>query len=149
MLAKLKVVAVLIVILSTQIILYAQNKADKIDNLLNHYYDKGHFNGVVLVAENGNVIYKKGYGKANIEWNIPFSVDTKVPVYSISKQFTAMCVMLLVEEGKLSLEGKLSDYLPYYRKDTRDKITIQTRGGTVLDFLTLTKSWELPTPVLR
>jgi len=59
-----------------------------------------------------------------MEWNIPIEPDTKFRLGSITKQFTSMLVLQLVQEGKLKLEGKLTDYLPDYRKDTGDRITI-------------------------
>ena len=102
----------------------AQDKAKKIDDLMTLYYDYGQFNGSVLVAEKGSVIYKKGFGLAEMEWNIPNQPDTKFRLGSITKQFTSMLIMQLVEQGKLKVEGKLSDYLPDYRKDTGEKVTI-------------------------
>lgn len=102
----------------------AQEKAEKIDGLLKLYHDHGKFNGTALVAEGGRVIYKKGFGPANMEWNIPNEPDTKFRLGSITKQFTSMLILQLVEEGKISLEGKLSEYLPYYREDTGKKVTI-------------------------
>ena len=102
----------------------AQDKARKIDELMATYYDYGQFNGSVLVAEKGKVIYKKGFGLAEMEWNIPNQPDTKFRLGSITKQFTSMLIMQLVEQGKISLEGKLSTYLPDYRKDTGEKVTV-------------------------
>jgi CubicO group peptidase (beta-lactamase class C family) len=102
----------------------AQDKAGKIDGLMKLYSDYGRFNGTVLVAENGQVIYKKGLGLADMEWHIPNKPDTKFRLGSITKQFTSMLILQLVEEGKISLEGKLSDTLPYYREDTGKKVTI-------------------------
>jgi CubicO group peptidase (beta-lactamase class C family) len=103
---------------------FSQNKADKIDGLLKLYYDYGKFNGTALVAEGGRVIYKKGFGLANMEWNISNRPDTKFRLGSITKQFTSMLILQFVEGGKVTLEGKLSDYLPYYREDTGKKVTI-------------------------
>jgi CubicO group peptidase (beta-lactamase class C family) len=102
----------------------AQNKAAKIDQLMKVYNSYQQFNGAVLVAENSKVIFKKGYGMANMEWNIPVETDTRFRLGSITKQFTSMLVLQLVQEGKIKLEGKLTDYLPDYRKDTGDRITI-------------------------
>jgi CubicO group peptidase (beta-lactamase class C family) len=102
----------------------AQDKAAKIDELMKVYNNYRQFNGAVLVAENGKVIFKKGYGLANMEWNIPVEPDTKFRLGSITKQFTSMLVLQLVQEGKVKLEGKLTDYLPDYRKETGDRITI-------------------------
>jgi CubicO group peptidase (beta-lactamase class C family) len=111
-------------LLAAQAHLLAQDKAAKIDELMKVYNSYQQFNGAVLVAENGKVIFKKGYGMANMEWGIPVETDTKFRLGSITKQFTSMLVLQLVQEGKIKLEGKLTDYLPDYRKDTGDRITI-------------------------
>jgi CubicO group peptidase (beta-lactamase class C family) len=103
---------------------FAQDKAKQIDDLIRRYVDNGQFNGTVLVVENGKVIFKKGYGLANMEWNIPNTPDTKFRLGSLTKQFTAMLIMQLVEQGKLKLEGKITDYLTDYFKAAGDKITI-------------------------
>jgi CubicO group peptidase (beta-lactamase class C family) len=103
---------------------FAQQNEQKIDDLLKQYYDYGQLNGTVLVADKGKVIYEKGFGQANMEWAIPNQPDTKFRIGSVTKQFTAALILQLIEEGKLKLDGKLSDYLPDYRKDTGEKITI-------------------------
>ncbi|MGE5500266.1 MAG: serine hydrolase, partial [Syntrophothermus sp.] len=102
----------------------AQDAAKAIDNLISKYNENGYFNGSILAADKGNVVIKKGYGKANFEWNIPNASDTKFRLGSITKQFTSMLIMQLVEKGKLKLDDKLSDLLPYYRKDTGEKVTL-------------------------
>ncbi|MCX6217909.1 serine hydrolase [Spirosoma sp.] len=103
---------------------FAQTKSAKIDALVQQYVASRQFNGAVLVADKGQVIFKKGYGMANMEWNIPNAPDTKFRLGSITKQFTAMLIMQLVEKGKLKPAGKITDYLPDYPKATGDKITI-------------------------
>jgi CubicO group peptidase (beta-lactamase class C family) len=103
---------------------FAQDKAKKIEELMSLYHSQGQFNGSVLVAEKGNVIYKKGFGLANMEWSIANQPNTIFRIGSITKQFTSMLIMQLVEQGKIKLDGKLSDYLPDYRKDTGDKVTL-------------------------
>lgn len=70
-----------------------QGKAAKIDALMQMVHENGQFNGSVLVAENGKVIFKKGYGLANMEWGIPNTPDTKFRLGSVTKQFTAMLVL--------------------------------------------------------
>ncbi len=112
-------------LLAVQTSAFAQSgKAARIDKLMTTAHDYGQFNGSVLVAENGRVIYKKGLGLANMEWNIANAPDTKFRLGSITKQFTSMLVMQLVEQGKIKLDGKLSDYLPDYRKDVGERVTI-------------------------
>jgi CubicO group peptidase (beta-lactamase class C family) len=103
---------------------FAQNKARQIDKLVSLYHKYQQFNGSALVTENGKVIYKKGFGLANMEWNIPNEPDTKFRLGSITKQFTATLILQLVEQGKIKLDGRVSNYLPDYRKDTGAKMTI-------------------------
>jgi Beta-lactamase len=72
---------------------YGQAKVDKLDKLISTYAEYGKFNGSVLVAEKGKVIYKKVFGLADMEWNIPSLPDTKHRLGSITKQFTSMLIM--------------------------------------------------------
>lgn len=102
----------------------AQDKPARIQEVLALAHKYGQFNGSALVAENGKVIYKGAFGMANMEWGIPNTPDTRFRLGSITKQFTSMLVLQLVEQGKIKLDGKLSDYLPDYRKDVGEKVTI-------------------------
>ncbi|HJR06891.1 MAG TPA: serine hydrolase [Pyrinomonadaceae bacterium] len=115
---------VLVTALTLQATAFAQDKTARINEYMTRANQFRQFNGAVLVAENGKVIYKKGLGLANMEWNVANDVDTKFRLGSITKQFTSMLVLQLVEQGKIKLDGKLSDYLPDYRKDVGDKVTI-------------------------
>ncbi|HEX5875999.1 MAG TPA: serine hydrolase [Pyrinomonadaceae bacterium] len=108
----------------SQSVVLAQDKAAKIQEVLALAHKYRQFNGTALVAENGKVIYKQGFGLANMEWNIPNTPDTRFRLGSITKQFTAALTLQLVEQGKIKLDGKVSDYLPDYRKDTGQKVTI-------------------------
>ena len=100
------------------------DKAAKIDQLARQYADCCQFTGTVLVSEHDKVIFKGGYGLANREWNIPNAPDVKFRVGSITKQFTSMLVLQQVAKGSIKLDGHISDYLPYYRKDTGSRVTI-------------------------
>lgn len=105
--------------------LFAATHAEKIDALLSAYNKQRYFNGSALVAENGKVILRKGYGLANMEWQIPNGPDTKFRLGSITKQFTSMVIMQLVSEGKINLDEKITTYLPDYRKETGGKVTVR------------------------
>ncbi len=113
-----------IAFMATFTVSFGQNKTAQLENLLNKYTEYGQFNGSVLVADKGKVFYKKGFGMANMEWDIPNAPDTKHRLGSITKQFTAMLIMQLVAEGKLDLQATISQYLPEYSKVNGDKITI-------------------------
>ncbi len=114
----------LLLVCSTSFAGTSPEKISKIDQTMKQFYDAGRFGGMVLVAEDGKIVYEKGFGFANAEWNIPNSPQARYRIGSITKQFTSMLVMQLVNEGKLRLDGTISDYLPYYRKDTGSKVTI-------------------------
>jgi CubicO group peptidase (beta-lactamase class C family) len=118
-----RIIAFVITVLMTPYA-FSQNKAEKIDVLMRLYVENRDFNGTVLVAENGKVIFKKGYGMANMEWNIPNTPDTKFRLGSVTKQFTAFLIMQLVDQGKLKVSEKVTTYLPDYPKANGDKITI-------------------------
>lgn len=123
----MKKIILSVFILFISLNLFAQegtDKAKKIDELVSKYYEYGIFNGSILVAEKGNIIFEKGYGYADRDGQTLNTPETKFRIASVTKQFTAMLIMQLVEKGKIKLDGKLSDYLTYYRKDQGDKITI-------------------------
>ena len=124
--APLKKVILILVLsfLAVNNYVFAQEKAAEIDKMMQLYHEYRQFNGTVLVAEGGKVILKKGYGLANMEWNIANEPDTKFRLGSITKQFTSMIIMQLVEEGKIQVNSKITDYLTDYRKDTGDQVTI-------------------------
>ncbi len=102
----------------------APDSAAKIDKIMLQYADCCSFTGTVLVSDHNQVIFKKGYGFADREWNIPNTPDVKFRLGSITKQFTSMLIMQQVAKGTIKLDAHLSDYLPYYRKDTGSKVTI-------------------------
>ncbi len=85
---------------------------DKVDQLF-AAWDKPDSPGCVLgIIERGRMIYKRGYGMADLEHDIPISSKTVFRIASTSKQFTAMCVLLLAEEGKIALDDTIGKYLP-------------------------------------
>jgi CubicO group peptidase (beta-lactamase class C family) len=104
---------------------HSQSLQARIDDLVNEYVADQQFMGSVLVAEKGDVIFAKGYGLADVEQNIPNTPETKFMIGSITKQFTAMLVMQLVEKGELGLDNVISDFLPDFPRDIGDRITIE------------------------
>ena len=100
------------------------NRVESLKQLCQATADTGLFSGAVLVADDGEVIYKQAFGFANREWNIFNTTDTKFRLASVSKQFCSMLVMQFVQEGKINLDDKITDHLLDYRSDTGDRITI-------------------------
>lgn len=99
-------------------------KARKIDSLISTYARYGDFNGAILVAEAGKVLFRQGFGLADMEWNIPNTSTTKFRIGSVTKQFTAMLIMQLVADGKLELHVPIANYLPGYPQENGQKITV-------------------------
>ncbi len=69
--------------------------------------------GLVALASRGHIVYLKTYGMSNVELSVPVTDKTVFEIGSISKQFSSVAVMLLVQEGKLDLDAKIHKYLPY------------------------------------
>ncbi len=98
--------------------LYAQQESkipglDKhISNIFRIFQTDSMPGASVFVSQNGDIIYQKGFGYADIEKKIPVTPDTKFKIGSISKQFTAVAILKLQEEGRIKIEDKLSKYIP-------------------------------------
>lgn len=105
--------------------------AKKIDDLIQPVAREGRFSGVVLASQNGAIIYEKAFGMANAELKVPNTVGSRIGIASITKPMTAIILTRLIEEHKLSLDDKLSKYIPDFPNG--DKITIamlsQHRSG--------------------
>jgi len=99
--------------------------AAAIERVATHYAEYGYLSGSVLVAKHSKVIYERGFGAANIAGHVPNTPTTKFGIASLTKQFTAVLVLQQVEEGKIRLDGKVSDYLDWYRKDMGSKMTVE------------------------
>jgi CubicO group peptidase (beta-lactamase class C family) len=83
----------------------------KIDELVDGHMKTNGFSGAVLLAKDGKPLVAKGYGFANVEWQVPNTTTTKFRIGSITKQFTSMIVMQLREQGKIKLEDSMCLYV--------------------------------------
>jgi len=101
-----------------------QTAVSQINELMQAHATAGDISGAVLVARDGHILYQHAFGYANLEWRIPNDLQTKFEIGSMTKQFTALLVLQFVNEGKIKLDGHLSDYLPYYRRDTGNRVTV-------------------------
>jgi CubicO group peptidase (beta-lactamase class C family) len=95
----------------------------RMEQVIQSYVPGKQFMGSVLVAQNGKVLLDKGYGFANLEWQVPNTPTTKFRLGSITKQFTATSILLLEERGKLKVEDPVKKYIPD-APAAWDKITI-------------------------
>jgi CubicO group peptidase (beta-lactamase class C family) len=89
---------------------WAQDVA-RMEQVIQSYTANRQFMGSVLVAKGADVLLSKGYGSANLEWDVPNSPATKFRLGSITKQFTAASILLLQERGKLNIEDPVKKYM--------------------------------------
>ena len=108
------------IFLLSSTILSAQltSKLRTLDSTLTYLNERDMFNGTALVAENGQILYKKAFGIANIATNEPLKTSSSFNLASISKQFFTMMVMILKEEGKLQFDDLVKKHLPDFPYDT-------------------------------
>jgi CubicO group peptidase (beta-lactamase class C family) len=88
------------------------DRAKNIDAVFANWNKPDSPGAAVAVVEHGKTVYEKGYGSANLEYSIPISPQTIFHVASVSKQFTAMSIVLLERDGKLSIDDEVHKYLP-------------------------------------
>ncbi len=93
---------------------FAQNIPQSLDSFFNSLYQNKEFNGNVLVAENGNMVYKKSFGYANLENKTPNNDSSEFTLGSISKTLTSIAILQLKEKGKLELDDHLVKYFPEF-----------------------------------
>jgi CubicO group peptidase (beta-lactamase class C family) len=96
----------------------------KVDKLFAQWDKPDSPGAALIVVKDGSVIHKRGYGIANLEYNVPISPSTIFHVASVSKQFTAFAITMLASQGKLSLDDEIRKHLPEV-PDFGKKITIR------------------------
>jgi CubicO group peptidase (beta-lactamase class C family) len=91
----------------------AQNEPSKRIDEISQFWNKPATPGAsVAVVQDGKLVFQKGYGIANLEYDVPVTADTVFHVASVSKQFTAMAIVLLEQDKKLSIDDDVHKYLP-------------------------------------
>ncbi len=109
---KLNLTLILLFVIS--ITGYSQNFEKEFDLLLSKEYPTSGPGATALVAVNGKVIYQKAFGKANLELDVDMSVNSVLEIGSLTKQFTAVSILMLVEQGKLKLDDEITKYIKDY-----------------------------------
>jgi CubicO group peptidase (beta-lactamase class C family) len=120
-----KKIFLLVFSLSIGQVVFAQNKTAKLSALMSTYHNYNMFDGAVLVAEKGEIIYKDAFGLANREWNIPNKTDTKFMIGSVSKPLTAALMLIQVQKGLIDLNKTIENYLPEFKNKPAANVTIK------------------------
>lgn len=109
------------------------DRVQKIDSLFKVLYQNQEFNGNVLIAEKGNILYKKNFGLRDEIQKLPLDDNSIFELASVSKQFTAMGIVLLEQKGKLKYDDLISMYIPelsFYKGITIRQLLNHTGGLT-------------------
>ncbi len=151
-----RLIAIFLLILFLPAFAQNQNGNDlsaRVDKVFEQF-DKPGSPGCALAAiKDGQIVYKRGYGMADLDHDIPIKPDSVFHVASVSKQFTAMAILLLAKQGKLSLDDEVRKYIPELR-DFGQKITIRhllhhTSGLRDQWNLLIMSGWRLSEDVVK
>ena len=134
----LKYLLILITVLSlnSQSEIFTQNFESKIDSILQEKYLRNSPGATFLISKNGNIIYKKAFGHSNLELNLPMHTENVFEIASMTKQITAVSILMLVEKGKLNLDDEITKFIPDYPTNGH-KITVHhllTHTSGIKDF---------------
>jgi CubicO group peptidase (beta-lactamase class C family) len=146
---KLSQFILVLLVLFTVNTTFADDKTDKVDKIF-AFWDKPESPGcAVAIIKDGEIIHKRGYGMADLENNVPITSQSVFYIGSVSKQFVTMCVALLVQEGKLSLDDDVREYIPelpdydipitirhliHHTSGLRDYLTLEDIAGIPFGF---------------
>lgn len=113
-----------------------KSKSELLDSIFKFYCDNGSFSGVVLAADQGKVIFHQAYGFSDFENKIPMDTAGVFNIASITKPFTALAIMILQEEGKISFDDKILKFLPDFPSYAKD-VTVRhllTHTSGIIDY---------------
>lgn len=113
MILKIRKLALIVSFLTLQLG-FSQTLESKIDSLLLPIFQSDGPGAVFLVSKNGIPIYRKAFGKANLELNVVMKPENVFQIGSMTKQFTAIAIMMLQEQGKINVNDAISDYILDY-----------------------------------
>ncbi len=114
-------------------------RTDQVDKIFAGWDKKDSPGCALVIIKDGQIVYKRGYGMAHLEQNSPITSTTAFDIGSVSKQFTAMSLLLLAEQGKVSLDDDIRKYLPempQYESPITIRHLINHTSG-LRDYLTL------------
>lgn len=135
------------VVLLCSVISNAQTKNNPLqrsfDSLLKNEFKASEPGASAIVVKKGEIIYKKGVGIADMELSVPVQPDMVFRIGSVTKQFTAVCILKLVSEGKLSLQDDIKKYIPDY--GIKEPITVEhllTHTSGIKSYTNVDSFWK-------
>lgn len=147
MLRFLSILAILFFVSVEAIAQTAANNNPKliaaVDSIMKKEFKANEPGASIIVVKKGQEIYKKGFGMADMELNVPVNADMNFRIGSITKQFTAVCILQLAEQGKLSLQDDIKKYIPDY--SIKEHITIEhllTHTSGIKSYTNVDSFWK-------
>lgn len=126
-------------LLTVQTVL-AQKTAIALDAVMQRNFPANQPGGALLVVIDGKTVYNRGFGLANLEPKTPITPETNFRLASVSKQFTAMCILLLKKQQKLSFDDNLLRFFPDFNPRVGQNIKLRhllTHTSGILDYESL------------
>lgn len=121
-------------------------KLDDLAKRLDRAHERKKFSGTVLIAVDGKIVFEKSVGFANVKEQTPFDQHSSFRLASVSKQFTAMGIMLLKEDGKLDLDSPITKFFPELPYEGVTIRHLLHHTGGIPDYMALfTKHWDRET----
>jgi CubicO group peptidase (beta-lactamase class C family) len=118
----------------------AQNLPVALDSVMHRNFPADQPGGALLVVMDGKIVYNRGVGLANLEAKTPISPETNFRMASVSKQFTAMCILLLEKQKKLSVDDNLLKFFPDFNQKVGKTVKLRhllTHTSGILDYESL------------
>jgi D-alanyl-D-alanine carboxypeptidase len=115
---------------------FTQTEYNRVDSLMSSIYSKDHPGAAIAVLRNGEVVFKKGYGITDLNSKKPVTSSTNFNICSMTKQFTAYCILKLASEKKLFLDDKIEKYFPDFNAKVAGTVTIRnllTHSSGIVD----------------
>ncbi|HKG08357.1 MAG TPA: serine hydrolase domain-containing protein [Pedobacter sp.] len=103
----------------------ASAQSDQTAAFISAYVKKNNFHGTILIARKSGAVYKKSFGLADFSLSVQNKPETRYKIASITKAFTSVLVLQLVEQGKIDLEKPIITYLPEYKGNGGSKVTVR------------------------
>jgi CubicO group peptidase (beta-lactamase class C family) len=128
--------------------IYNEQKATELNNRFKRLNKKGVFNGTILYAEKGEIVYQGAFGYADFREKKKLTTKSAFQLASVSKMFTAMSIMILQEEGELEYDDTITKFipeLPYYGVTIRNLLT--HRSGLSRYMSLADKYWDVNKPI--
>ncbi|MEE9373707.1 MAG: serine hydrolase [Saprospiraceae bacterium] len=115
----MKKIIILLALFSIVHFSFAQSLEESIDSYILSIYPDDGPGASVLISKKGKILFRKSYGLANIELQVPMKPENVFELGSITKQFTSVAILMLEEQGKLSVKDKITKYIPDYPSDNK------------------------------